>query len=131
MVRDLIRRDEAYAEASDILATRKFSPASNIRDPVVVAAVVAAGDEAARPPVQITAVGELATIDDKKASVSDVEDNGICFGVVRVLDELEGHDVIALKSSQVALYVSKQVRGVLAASAGLGLLIHFICEPSP
>jgi hypothetical protein len=102
VVRDLIRRDEADAEASDVLATRKLPPAADIRDSVVVAAVVVAGDEAARPRVQITAVGELATVDDKKAPVGDVEDNRFCFGVIRVLDELKGHDVVALQPCQVA-----------------------------
>ncbi len=112
VVRDLIRRNEADAEASDVLATRKLSPAANIRDSVIVAAVVVAGDEAARPRVQIAAVGELATIDDKKAPVGDVEDNGFCFGVVRVLNELQGHDVVALKSSEVAPDIAEEVCGV-------------------
>lgn len=81
--------------------------------------------------MQITAVGELATIDDKKALVSDVEDNGIRSGVIRILDKFEGHDVIALKASQVALDVSEQIRGIRAASAGLGLVIHYCSEPYP
>jgi hypothetical protein len=76
--------------------------------------------------VQITAVGELAAIDDKKALVGDVEDNRLCFGVIRVLDELEGHDVVALEPRQVAPDVSKQVRGVRTASAGLGFLVHCV-----
>mgnify|MGYP007007176910 CR=1 FL=1 len=74
--------------------------------------------------MQATAVGELATIDDKKAPVGDIEDNGLRLGVIRILDELEGHDVVALQPCQVATYVSKQVRGVRAASARLGPLIH-------
>jgi len=63
--------------------------------------------------------------------MSVVEDNGFCFGVVRVLDELEDHNVVALQPGKVAPYVSKQVRGVRAASAGLGLLIHSCSEPFP
>ena len=84
---------------------------------MIVAAVVVAGDKAARPRVQIAAVGELAAVEDKKAAVGDVDDNGLCLGVIRVLDELESHDVVALQPCQVATYVSKQVRGVRAASA--------------
>lgn len=79
----------------------------------------------------LTAVGELATVDDKKAPVADVENNRLRFCVIRVLDELEGHDIVALESSQVTPDVSEKVRCVRAASAGLGLLIHSCSEPYP
>jgi hypothetical protein len=52
--------------------------------------------------MQVAAVGELAAVEDKKAPVGDVEDNRFCFGVIRVLDELEGHHVVALQPCQVA-----------------------------
>ena len=47
--------------------------------------------------MQVATVGELSTIDDKKALVGDVEDNSFCFGIIRVLDELKSHDVVALQ----------------------------------
>ena len=81
--------------------------------------------------MQVTAVGELAAIEDNKTQIGNVKNHRLRFRIVRVLNELEGHDVIALKSRQVASDVSKQVRGVRAASAGLGLLIHSCSEPFP
>lgn len=81
--------------------------------------------------MQVTAVCELAAIDDKKAPVGDIEDNCIRFGVIRVLDELEGHDVVALQRCQVAPNAPHQVEGVRDASAGLGLPIHSCSEPFP
>lgn len=81
--------------------------------------------------MQVTAVGELAAIEDNKTQIGNVKNHRLRFRIVRVLNELEGHDVIALKSRQVASDVSKQVHGVRAASAGLGLLIHSCSEPFP
>ena len=66
MVRDLIRRDEADPEAPDVLATGELSPAADIRDSVVVAGIVDASNEAARPRVQVTTIRKLAAIDEKR-----------------------------------------------------------------
>ena len=48
-VRDLVRRDESDAEAPDVIAASKLTPAGDLHNSVVIAAVVVAGDEAARP----------------------------------------------------------------------------------
>jgi predicted acyltransferase (DUF342 family) len=72
----------------------------------------------------LTAVGELAAIGENKTLIGDVKNHRLRFCVVRVLNKLQCHDIIALKSRQVASDVSKQVRGVRATAAWLGLLIR-------
>ncbi|HCF1504394.1 TPA: hypothetical protein NIB30_004212 [Pseudomonas aeruginosa] len=124
MIRDLIGRDEADTKAANVLTTSELSTAADIRDSVVVTLVVTFGKKGARP-VQAATVGELTAIEYNEPLVGDVKNHRLRFGVVRILNEFKGHDVIALKSRQVTSDVSKQVRGVRAADVRFGHLIHF------
>ena len=63
---------------------------------MVVAAVAVVFDAAAWPRMQVTAVCELSAVENEKARVSDVEYNRLRFGIIRILDEFKGHDVVAL-----------------------------------
>ena len=114
MVRHLIGGDEADAKATDILASRQLSAAADIRDAVVVALVVALGEKGARL-VQVAAVGELAAVAHQQAAVRDVEDDFLGFRVIRILDELQRHHVVALQPGQVASDIAEEVGGVRAA----------------
>lgn len=102
----------------------RLAAAANICDSVVVTTVVVADDEATRPRVQITAVGERTAVDYKQATVSNVEDYRLSFGIIRILDEFKDHDVVALQPREVALDVAQQICGVGAAAASPSLLVH-------
>ena len=56
--------------------------------------------------------------------MGDVEDDLACLRVVCVLNEFQGHHVVALESGQVASDVAEEVRGVRTALHGLGCLVH-------
>ena len=99
MVRNLVGGYEANAKAPDVLASREFPAAANVRDAVVIAAVAVLGDEAAGPRIQVATVGELTAVTHQQAAISDVEYDLLGLGVIRILDELKGHDVVALEAS--------------------------------
>lgn len=119
-----------YVGTKPIPKRRMLSPrerlaaAANICDSVVVTTVVVADDEATRPRVQITAVGERTAVDYKQATVSNVEDYRLSFGIIRILDEFKDHDVVALQPREVALDVAQQICGVGAGAASPSLLVH-------
>ncbi len=68
---------------------------------MVVAAVILALMEDARPSIQITAIGEISTIRYKETFFSNVKDDFFSLGIVRVLNEFKRHYVIALQTFQV------------------------------
>ena len=123
MVRHLIGGHEADTKATDILAARQLTAAADIRDPVVVALVVALGEKSARL-VQISAIGELAAVAHKQAVVRDVKYDLLGFRVIRILDELQRHHVVALQPGQVASDVAKEVGGVRTRILIVCFLIH-------
>ena len=99
MVRDLIRRDEADTEATDVLALPELASARQVHDPVVVAAVALALLKWAHVGVEVAAVVERAAVPDPQAFVHNVERDFLSWGVVSVLNQLERHDVVALQCS--------------------------------
>ena len=124
MVRYLVGRQETDAETPDVLAPQQLSAAAHVGDAVVVAGVVRLRPEAARTGVQIAAVGEHAAVAHHESVVGDVEDDLVRLRVVGVLDQLQGHHVVALEPGQVAADVAKEVRGVRPALPGTGRPKH-------
>ena len=61
---------------------------------------------------EIAAIAEPAAVPHPKASVRDVEREFSSLGVVGVLYELKGHDVIALEPLKMGLDRANQVRRV-------------------
>ena len=47
--------------------------------------------------MQVTAVGELTTIDYNQPFIRNIKDHLLRFGIISVLNKLQCHDVIALK----------------------------------
>ncbi|MEF8700950.1 MAG: hypothetical protein V5B33_16860 [Candidatus Accumulibacter sp. UW20] len=41
--------------------------------------------------MQVTATGELAAVEDNKTLIGDVKNDRLSFGVIRILNELQGH----------------------------------------
>ena len=114
-------------EASDVFPFGQLASASYVGNAVVVATIVACGDQAAGARVQITAVSEPAAVTDHKTAIGDVEDDLFGLRVIRVLDELEGHHVVALQACKMAPDVAEEIGGVGAAPTKLCCLLHGYC----
>ena len=98
MIGNLVGRYETDAKPTDILATRKLTATAYIGDPVIITFIITIGQKGARL-IQVATVGELTTIAHQESAIRDVKDDFLGLGIIRILDKLQRHHVVALQSS--------------------------------
>src|SRR5689334_16298490 len=121
MVGDLVGRDEADPEATDVLALSELAAARDVHDPVEVTTEAVAVLESTRRRREISAVSEAAAVPNPEAAIRNVERDLLCLRVVGILDKLEGHDVVALEPREMATDGSEEVCCVGTARTSHGL----------
>ena len=101
IVGHLISRYESDPESSDIPILVALSPAAHINDAMEITARAPYLQEWTWSSIKVSAVAEMTVITNDKSVLTDIEDDHARTSIICILDELEGHDVIALQTGQV------------------------------
>jgi hypothetical protein len=128
MIGNLVGRYETDTKPTYILAARKLTATAYISYSVIITFIIAVGQKGARL-IQIATIGKLTAIAHQESTIRNVENDLLGLGVVRVLDQLQRHHVVALQSSQVTSYVSKQVCSVGTTALFYLRIIHWLSSP--